>query len=225
MRPENLKSPFSWENRQIRIQDKVWFIPDYYENYADFQFPGWDHQEIFGNSNPVFIEYCSGNGSWIAAKALQNPQLNWVAVELKFARVRKIWSKIKNLKLNNLFVICGEGLLTTRHYLANESIEGVFVNFPDPWPKKRHAKHRIIKPEFVKEMSRILKKQGNMTLVTDDETYSKEMIEVCLAEANFFSQYPDPYFVHELPGYGTSYFEDLWREKGKNIFYHQFLKR
>lgn len=225
MRPENLKSPFSWENREIRIQDKVWFIPDYYHDYKSFQFPGWNDPSIFGNNQPINVEYCSGNGSWIAAKALEHPEQNWVAVEIKFARVRKIWSKIKNLKLNNLFVICGEGLLTTQQYFPDGSIQNVYVNFPDPWPKKRHAKHRIIKPEFVAEMGRILKGQGCLTLVTDDETYSQEMIQVCLGNSDFQSKYPEPFYTHDYLNYGTSYFEDLWREKGKNIFYHEFIKK
>ena len=224
MKPEDLKSPFSWENRQVLIKDRIWFVPDYYENYQEFTFPGWDHPDLFGNDYPVKIEYCSGNGSWIAAKALENPQINWVAVELKFERVRKIWSKIKNLKLNNLLVICGEGLLTTKNYIPHSSVEGIFVNFPDPWPKKRHAKHRIIQPDFMCEMNRILKPQGTVTLVTDDEPYSQEMIEVCCANKDFKSAFSPPYYTHDYANYGTSYFEELWREKGKKIFYHEFIK-
>jgi len=122
-------------------------------------------------------------------------------------------------------VICGEGLMITSRYFSDESIEKVFVNFPDPWPKKRHAKHRIIQPHFVSEMGRILKQSGEFISVTDDLTYSEQMTEVLQADQQFVSRHPKPYFLSALDGYGSSYFDQLWREKGKTIRYHQYLKK
>lgn len=225
MKPEDLKSPFSFEERQILIKDKIWFVPDYFDAYDKFKFPGFSDSEIFGNENPVNLEYCSGNGSWIAKKANENHQVNWVACEIKFGRVRKIWSKIKNLKLPNLFAICGEGNGVTKRYFPSESISQVFINFPDPWPKKRHAKHRIIQAPFVEELNRILKPNGTVTFVTDDVDYSNWTIEFFMANNGFESCYPAPYYSNEQPEYGTSYFDQLWREKGRLIRYHQFRKK
>lgn len=225
MKPEDLKSPFTWDERQILIKDRVWFVPDYYEHYETFQFPGWTDPEIFGNEAPVYVEYCSGNGSWAAAKALAHKEVNWVAVEKKFWRVRKIWSKIKNRKLGNLFAICGEGWNLTRRYIPDASVDRVFINFPDPWPKQRHAKHRIIQPQFLDEMRRILKPDGVITFVTDDPPYSEWTIDAFSKHAAFSSCYAAPYYLTELPEYGSSYFEELWRGKGKAIRYHQFKKR
>lgn len=228
MRPEHLKSPFTWKTRTILIKDRIWYVPDYYnhyEMYDEFVFPGWQHPDIFENSNPICIEYCSGNGAWIAEKAKANPHLNWVAVERKFIRVKKIWSKIQNMQLNNLFVICGEGYKVTNHYFPDQSFQEVYINFPDPWPKCRHAKNRIVQPKFVKEMSRVLKTGGIATLVTDDPDYSNEMIQVMGGESSFSSLYTDPFYRTQLENYGSSYFEDLWREQGKHIRYHQYSKR
>ncbi len=143
---------------------------------------------------------------------------------MKFERVRKIWSKIKNLGLNNLFVICGEGLTITSRYFSNESIDKVFVNFPDPWPKKRHAKHRIIQSPFTQEINRILREKGELTVVTDDPTYSEQICDVLQNSPNYQAVHPHPYFSTELEGYGTSFFDQLWREKGKTIRYHQYTK-
>lgn len=225
MRPEDLKSPFTWDERQILIKDRVWFVPDYCKAYDAFQFPGWKDPQIFGNEGPVYLEYCSGNGSWIASKAQGDASINWVAVEKKFPRVRKIWSKIKNNKLNNLFAICGEGWNLTRRYIPAESVDQVFINFPDPWPKTRHAKHRIIQPYFLDELMRILKKDGTVTFVTDDPDYSHWTIDTFAKHAAFDSCYEAPYFSTEQPQYGTSYFDQLWREKGKTIRYHRFRKK
>lgn len=224
MRPEDLKSPFSWKERTIAIHDRIWYVPSHYYDYDSFAFPGWTHPEIFPRENPVKIEYCSGNGAWIAAKAIEEPNVNWVAVDLNFERVRKIWSKVKNHRLENLFIVCGEGYTLTHRYIPSNSVQEVFINFPDPWPKNKHAKNRIVQQPFVQEINRILNPEGTLTLVTDDKDYSSLMIKVMQKSEGFESAYPSPYYVHEHNGYGTSYFEDMWRQQGKQIYYHQFRK-
>lgn len=214
MNPKQLKPVFTWETRRVLFQDSVWYFPDYFED-SDFVFPGWP--ALFGNSHPIQIEYCSGNGSWIIEKAKANPHLNWVAVEKKYERVRKIWSKLKNHALSNLIVLCGEGFSWTQKYVPSASITEVFVNFPDPWPKERHAKHRIVKPAFAQEMVRILAPEGSILLVTDDADYSQIMQDTF--SSHFTLSSFDP-----VPNYGTSYFDSLWREKGRLIRYHRFTK-
>lgn len=225
MKPENLKSPFSWETRYVTIQDRVWYVPSYYDRYQEFTFPGWNHPDVFTQDRPIRVEYCSGNGAWIAAKAQQDPHSNWVAVEKKFARARKIWSKVKNHRLDNLLVVCGEGHTVTNRYFPESSVSEVFINFPDPWPKTRHAKHRIVQPLFINEITRILKPGHCLTLVTDDPDYSTIMTEVLGESPCFIPCYPAPFYITDLPNYGTSYFEELWRGKGKVIHYHQYRKK
>lgn len=225
MRPENFKSPFQSRERKILIEDRVWHIPPLCVEWSDFVFPGWESEQLFGNSNPVHVEYCSGNGAWIAAKAAENGLINWVAVEKKYERVKKIWSKIKNFNLNNLIVISGEAFLSTQRFFPPESISEAYVNFPDPWPKSRHAKHRLIQPDFVKEVARILNSKGSFSLVTDAVDYSFQMIEVLKGSALFDSSFPAPYYSEEVVNYGSSYFDQLWREKGRTIRYHHFRKK
>lgn len=224
MRPENLKSPYKWEARKPLLQDRIFFVPEYYSNYAEFSLPPWQDEAVFANDRPVKVEYCSGNGSWIAACALQDRLSNWVAVEMRFDRVRKIWSKIKNHQLDNLLAVAGEGLKVTQYYFKSASVDEIFINFPDPWPKKRHAKHRIVQPQFIEQMRRILKVEGKVTIVTDDPDYSNEIIQLMNSFNGFKSQFVEPHYVHEFPNYGTSYFEELWRSKGKAIRYHQYTK-
>lgn len=224
MRPEELKPPCPREDQRIVISDRVWYVPERTKAPSDFAFPGWNHADLFGNDHPVVIEYCSGNGAWIAEKAAENPDINWVAVEMKFARVKKIWSKIKNLGLKNLIVVSGEAYATTKRFFPDDSISGVYINFPDPWPKKRHAKNRLIQTEFVNEQCRILKAGKSLTFVTDDAPYSEWFIETMKGQAGFASIYPEPFFLTEEADYGTSYFDQLWRSKGRSIRYHCFQK-
>lgn len=221
-KPKDLSRPFSWEERCVLLEDGIFFVPDYLEQYDSFSFPGWEG--IFGNTQPVHVEYCSGNGQWIVAKARNHPDQNWVAVEKRFDRVRKIWSKKKNEGLENLLVVCGEAGTVTQQYFPSASVAQAYVNFPDPWPKDRHAKHRLIQEGFVEQVARILTPEGIFTLVTDDERYSGQMVEVLCGAHAFSPKFPAPHFCNQLEGYGDSYFEQLWRSKGKQIRYHQFYR-
>lgn len=223
MKPNDLKSPFPrGESRAIIIHDRVWYVPEISEPNPDFIFPGWEHPDLFGNENPVHVEYCSGNGTWIAEKALQNPHINWLAVEIKFTRVRKIWSKLKNYRLNNLVVLCGEGMQATHSYFPDRSVSHVFVNFPDPWPKRRHAKNRLIQTPFIEQVKRISIDGGELTLVTDDPDYSLQMVETVMESQSFIPSFPEPHYQTENSDYGTSYFDSLWRNQGREIRYHHF---
>src|SRR6185437_14908688 len=103
MKPKHLKFPYRWEDRRPLLADQVLFIPDHYQAHDSWVFPGW--KAIFGNSHPVILEYCAGNGTWIVEKAKTSLEHNWVAVEWRFDRVQKIWSKIKNEGLSNLLVV------------------------------------------------------------------------------------------------------------------------
>jgi len=226
MKPEDFVPSFKREERRTCIYDRVFFVPLTLHNQpkSDFVFPGWEHPDLFGNTNPVYIEYCSGNGAWIADRAAKNPNINWVGVERKFDRVRKLWSKVKNHKLNNMIVLCGEALNATQLYFPTNSVQAVYINFPDPWPKNRHAKNRLIQPSFTNEIWRILQADCPLTFVTDDPPYSAWFIEEIQAQKGFASKYPDPFYVTNIDGYGESYFEQLWRSKGRTIYTHEFKK-
>lgn len=202
------------------LDKQVWYAMG---EEGEFQFPGWDR--LFIASQPVKIEYCSGNGLWLAERAQNEPNANWMGLELKFDRIKKIWSKIENRQLKNLLAVWGEGFDVTKRYIPDNSVSEVYVNFPDPWPKRRHAKYRIIQPLFAEQIHRILQPEGTVSLVTDDVDYSKQMVRVMTKQPGFASCYPEPHFVTEYPGYGpVSYFEDLWRSQGKGIRYHLFKK-
>jgi tRNA (guanine-N7-)-methyltransferase len=222
MQPKNLKFPYKWEERRPEIQDSMLFIPDYYDRHQEWKFPSWE--EIFGNSNPVIVEYCSGNGTWIAEKA-KDKSKNWIAVEWRFERVQKIWSKKKNQQLDNLFIVCGDAQIFIRQYLKDQSIDGVFVNFPDPWPKEKHAKNRLFQPPFMKELSRTVKSGAPFIVATDDPPYSEQLRDVTFANGGWDPVFKAPYYVTEWEGYGASYFDWLWREKGREIRYFQFARK
>jgi tRNA (guanine-N7-)-methyltransferase len=222
MKPKDLKCPVTWSSRRPLLHEGVLFVPPYYDRHDEWQKLPWSDASLFGNDHPVSVEYCSGNGDWVIGKALADPSRNWVAVEKRFDRVRKIWSKMRNQSVGNLLIVCGEAQAFTRHYLLPASVQEIFINFPDPWPKRGHAKHRLIQSAFVGEMARVIAPEGSACFVTDDPDYSGQMVHEMTSSSLWKAQFPSPHYVEEWPDYGYSFFDTLWRGKGCKIRYHIF---
>lgn len=216
----DLRIPFTWMERRAIILERCLYIPGYLERHEQWERLPWSDNALFGNHQPVVVEYCSGNGIWICERAKENPHLNLVAVEKRFDRARKIWARLHREEIPNLFVVCGEGIVFSRYYVPLQSISQVFVNFPDPWPKLRHAKHRIIRKEFLEEVEKIAVPRGKATFVTDDFPYVEEMLRTVAKHPRWRSTLPPPHYTTTWPEeYGTSFFFDLWKKKGKQIHY------
>jgi tRNA (guanine-N7-)-methyltransferase len=223
MKAEDLKIPFTYEERRPIIMNRLWYVP---ERVAldDFRFPGWNSPDLFGNALPIHIEYCSGNGAWIIEKALQQPEVNFVAVELRFDRARKIWVKLHNMGIKNLIFAWAEGYLLTKTFIPDNSVELISINFPDPWPKRRHARHRLIQKPFLEEMARILRQNATLTFVTDDPDYSEQTTCEFQSVPSFKNAFQTPFIEPDF-NYGSSFFDELWRSKGKTIRLHRFIKQ
>ncbi len=221
MKPKDLKPPFSWNERRPLIDNGLLVVPQHYKEHASFDLSSFD--ALFPTKQPLRIEYCSGNGTWLAERAKNDPNSNWLGVEIRFDRVRKICSKKNNLSLDNLAAVWGEAFTFTHHYLPSSSVEEVFINFPDPWPKRRHEKHRLLGPAFIEELARILRPEGTVTFVTDDPDYRDRAVQNFLASSHFSPYYPAPHYTTDVAHYGSSYFDTLWREMGRTI-HHVIFK-
>jgi tRNA (guanine-N7-)-methyltransferase len=218
----DLRIPFSWSERRPVLLERCLYIPGFYEKHEEWQPISWSDSRLFGNENPVAVEYCSGNGQWICEKAKQNPSMNWVAVEKRFDRARKIWARLHREALNNLFVVCGEAVVFTRHYAPLRSASQIFVNFPDPWPKLRHAKHRLIRREFLNEVEKTMKPNGEALFATDDFPYASQMLEEAACCPKWKPSFPAPHYTKVWPDFGDSFFRNLWKGKGREIYYMRF---
>lgn len=222
MKAKDFIIPFSFKQRRPHLADQVFYVPVHFSAYDQFKLPSFS--ELFGNENPVSVEYCSGNGDWIVAQAQSEPTQNWIAVEKRLDRVGKIWAKLKKQPLKNLLIVCGEAYTFTHHYLPARMIDGVFIHFPDPWPKACHAKHRLLQGRFLDELSRVLVVGKGVTFVSDDTLYLNNTVAVFKSHSSFEPSFPAPYFRTEDASYGGSWFENLWREKGRQIHSTHFVK-
>jgi len=219
MKKSDLVIPFKYEDRRPIIINRYLYVPDNYFAHDEFR-----DKITFENDNEVHIEYCSGNGEWIIDRAKKNPNINFIAVEMKFLRARQIWLKMHKENIKNLFVVKAEAFIFTKHYLEDCFASDIFINFPDPWPKKKHAKNRLIKKEFLQEVNRVQKKDNMITIVTDHEEYRDEIINEFFKVKEYRAIFKKPYFEKDTKGFGSSFFSTLFQSKGKAINYIKFSR-
>lgn len=215
----DLKIPFIWQERRPVMLDRVLYVPEHYDQHPSWIQIPWQESVIFGNDRPVFLEYCSGNGQWICEKAKQNPHINWVALELRFDQTKKIWLRMHRENIPNLFILCGEARILTRHYIPEKSIGGVFVNFPDPWSKRHHAKHRLIQIPFLQDLGELMLPKACAAFVTDSEPYAMQMLCELVGCPQWIPSLPAPHYALNPVDYGASFFSDLWQKKERNIYF------
>lgn len=216
---ERLIIPFTWEERRPHYADRVLFVPTYYADHSSF-----GSLNLLAEGKPVFVEYCSGNGDWVVEKAKQSPECLWIAVEKRFDRVQKIWKRRLRQGLSNLVIVYGDAVDFSKYYLGDQVVSGCFVNFPDPWPKGKHAKHRIFQKPFIDQLYRLLQARGRVTIATDDPLWAERILAQFRSAGGFESLFGEFGFTTEWPDYGVSYFDQLWRCKGKTIYYLNFEK-
>jgi tRNA (guanine-N7-)-methyltransferase len=132
----------------------------------------------FGRSAPMFLEIGFGMGETTAAIARENPGQDYIAVEVHTPGVGSLLKQLDELELTNVRVIQHDVVEVLQHMLPPECLDGVHTFFPDPWPKKRHHKRRLIQPEFIALLCRHLKPGGYIHAATDWKDYAEQMLTV-----------------------------------------------
>ena len=128
--------------------------------------PGTWH-EIFGNDHPIHIEIGMGKGRFLHTLAKSNPQINYVGIEKYSSVLLRAIQKMETDPLPNLRFIRMDAEEISEVF-AEEEIDGIYLNFSDPWPKDRHAKRRLPSREFLKRYDTFLKKDGILEFKTDN---------------------------------------------------------
>jgi tRNA (guanine-N7-)-methyltransferase len=147
----------------------------------------------FDRTAPVVLEIGSGTGETTARLAAAAPDVNHLAAEVYPAGLGQLMLWAQRYDLQNLRLIDGDAVDLVRDQLAPGSLAGVRIYFPDPWPKKRHHKRRLVKPDFVALVASRLAPGGTLHLATDWEHYADQMLQVCSAEPlllNRFASFP-----------------------------------
>lgn len=142
-------------------------------------------QKIFTDGKPLEVELGSGDGSFIVNYAALHPERNYMGVERLLGRLRKIDRKGRRMGLSNLRAVRIEASYFLEYLLPKNSADAIHVYFPDPWPKRKHWKNRLINTRFPELAFNALKTSGIVYLRTDDAPYFKQMLDVFAASPLF----------------------------------------
>lgn len=157
-----------------------------------------DLDAVFGRSAPRILEIGCGMGETTAAIAAAHPQNDYLGIEVHTPGVGSLLKEIATRELSNLRVIQHDAVEVARDMIAPGSLSGIHIFFPDPWPKKRQQKRRLVQPEFVGLLATRLGPDGYLHCATDWQEYASQMLEVLSNEpllvnmANGFTPRP-PY--------------------------------
>jgi len=184
-REETAKNPLkhrtikSFVLRQGRLtQAQQNALSNHWQSYGiDFSEQLISFEPLFGNDNEVFVEIGFGNGESLLQQAKNQPQYNFIGIEVHSPGVGHLMHLAHQDNVHNLKVIRQDAIDVLKYQIADGSLKQVQLFFPDPWHKKRHHKRRIIKPEFIDQLHQKLKPGGLFHMATDWQHYAEQMLE------------------------------------------------
>lgn len=182
-----------------------------------------DLDQAFGRQAPRILEIGFGMGETTAHIAAEHPELDFLGVEVHTPGIGSLLKQIDERGLRNVRIIPHDAVEVLQHMLGPDSLDGVHIFFPDPWPKKRHHKRRLIQPELVGLLCQRLKPGGYIHVATDWEHYAEHILAVLAAE---------PRLENTAPGYApkpeyrpTTKFETRGLKLGHGVWDLVFRKR
>ncbi|MFJ5260457.1 tRNA (guanosine(46)-N7)-methyltransferase TrmB [Streptomyces sp. NPDC088387] len=173
-----------------------------------------DPADMFGNDHPVVLEIGFGMGEATARMAAADPETNILAVDVHTPGQGNLLNLADHGGLSNIRVGNGDAIILLREMLAPDSLDGLRVYFPDPWPKKRHHKRRLIQPEFLTIAASRLKPGAIVHCATDWEPYAEQMLEVLTAHPDFENTHKDGGFAPRPDFRPLTRFEGQGLDKG-----------
>lgn len=194
--------PVSFVRRGNRLQGrraKAWernaerFIIEPDRKRADTSVAEDQHlnlEQTFGRQAPLIVEIGTGLGECIANAAQEDPERNYLAVEVYRPGLAQLMLKVESFELQNVRAIQANAPEVLDVMLAEDSADEIWIFFSDPWHKTRHHKRRLIKSNFLDKVARSLKPGGTLRLATDWSNYAEQMRELLEAHESFENQFP-----------------------------------
>ncbi|RDY22954.1 tRNA (guanosine(46)-N7)-methyltransferase TrmB [Romboutsia maritimum] len=178
----------------------------------------------FENNNPIHVEFGTGRGKFITTLAKQNPDVNYIAMEIKEEVLLKAVEKAVELNLDNILFVWGD-VSNIKEYFKEGELDRVYVNFCDPWPKKRWAKRRLTHTNFLNMYNHILCEKGELHFKTDNEKLFEfslnEIASNDLMLKNISLDLANSDFSENV----TTEYEDKFMSQGMKIFRCEAKKR
>jgi tRNA (guanine-N7-)-methyltransferase len=177
-----------------------------------------DFADIFGNRRPVILEIGFGNGDATWQMAAAEPDSNFLGVEVHRPGVGHLLLKIEEHGLENVRIVCEDAVEVLASRVADASLDGVRIYFPDPWHKKRHHKRRIIQRPFIELLARKMSAGGILHMATDWAPYAEHMLEVMQASPEFENLSPAGEYCHQPEWRPPTKYEQRGERLGHEVF-------
>lgn len=181
----------------------------------------WDR--CFGTSGSLGVEIGFGNGDFLVDLAEKQPDARFVGVERGWGSIQRALKRLRRKGLDNVRVLQVDAAFAIDRLFRTESLDQVYINFPDPWPKERHHPRRLIQPAFIEMLAHRMISGGHLLAATDHPDLALWIAEVIRGQERFKSPTPTPW-VHEMPGRSPTKYERKAIAAGTPIHYFQ-LKR
>ncbi len=168
------------------------------------------------------LEIGFGRGEFLLELAAKNPGSVFLGVEVSFKRVLKMARKVGRSGLNNIRVMEARGEVVLGDLIPADCLDTIWVNFSDPWPKDRHARRRLIRPEVVAHAARTLVQGGLLEVATDDVPYAHQISEVLAAEPRLRNIHEPCPWLADVPGRIPTGYEIEWRAAGRPVHFFTY---
>lgn len=185
----------------------------------------FDFAAIFGREVRRTLEIGFGNGENLLALARAHPDEDFLGVEVHRPGIGRLLLALEAEKLGNVRIVCADALEVLGRCVADASLDAVLIFFPDPWPKKRHHKRRLVQPEFAALLARKLKRGGRLHLATDWPDYAEHMLAVLAASPDFTNLAEDGGYTPRPEKRSLTKFENRGLKLGHPVLDLIFVRR
>jgi tRNA (guanine-N7-)-methyltransferase len=173
----------------------------------------------------LVVEIGFGRGEYLLHLAAAEPQTAFVGVEVSFKRVLKMARRLARREIGNVRLIEASGEEVVRDLLTEASAAGFWINFPDPWPKKRHHRRRLLQPALVARLASRLVPGGELQVATDHEEYAEAIDAVLAGEPLLENALAPERYLRDVPGRLPTAYELEWRAEGRKLHFWTYRRR
>lgn len=177
--PPRIRSFASRQGRATSAQQRA--LTDLWDTYCLDPLQAFDSTRAFGRTAPLIVEIGFGNGNALAATAEANPDINYLGIEVYKPGIAHLMLLLEQKDLHNVKIYQRDAIEIMQRKIADNSLAGVRLFFPDPWPKRRHHKRRIVQPSFVALLEQKLFVGAYFQLATDWDNYAEDMLKTLSA--------------------------------------------
>ncbi|WP_436859762.1 tRNA (guanosine(46)-N7)-methyltransferase TrmB [Staphylococcus caeli] len=173
--------------------------------------------EWFGNDRPIYIEVGSGMGQFITTLAAKNPDINFISMEREKSVMIKVLDKVVEQGLTNIKLICNDAI-ELNDYFKDGEVSRVYLNFSDPWPKKRHTKRRLTYKTYLALYKQILKNDGELHFKTDNRGLFAYSLESMSQFGMYFTKINLNLHQEDVEDNIETEYEKKFSDKGSRIY-------